>query len=180
MTAELTTVDQVRAHLAEAFGAGREFTVLRCTHGWVCRERLDDDEVSRGAGTGRPNYVVDAVTAVVTAHSGLHPETIGRQYDHAVDEGLPTPGYQVYPAQWEVELIRLRDTPGTVEYRVRAHTLGNLAPGAEFTDLLVIDKRVLSYETESQSDHPACDYAAAWAQGRSGDGHWPERGSFRV
>jgi hypothetical protein len=138
---------------------------------------LSAEQRARGADIGQANYVVNRETGVITAHSGLHPVTVGEAYDTAIRAGHPVDGYTVYPVRWEVEAGRVSESP--IEYRIRARALAPDAPQPDFEELLIFDERSMSFDTSTARDHPVCDYVAAWVQARrAADGSWPDTGSF--
>ncbi|UGT60563.1 hypothetical protein [Nocardia asteroides] len=173
--------EQVHRYLAEVLGTDRPFAVYPCEYGWVCQQQLTDDELAAGMGMGLGNYVVDRRTGAVTAHTSLHPLTIGEQYDEDVRAGNPVRGYQLYPPLWEIDMHRVADTPAEVRYRVTARSLAEPPAEEPSEHLLTIDKQNYYYSTDSEVTHTACGHAVVWAeqQGRP-SGEWPESGTFRA
>ncbi|WP_040834231.1 hypothetical protein [Nocardia brevicatena] len=97
MPQRLRTPEEVQQYLARVLATDRRFQIIECRYGWVCRPVLSPEEVSLGRGMGLGNYAVNSNTGVVTAHRGLPPVLIGKEYDEAIRDGREVPGYQVYP-----------------------------------------------------------------------------------
>lgn len=173
--------EQVHRYLAEVFRTDRPFRVYPCEFGWVCQQQLTDEELAADMGMGLGNYVVDRRTGAITAHSSLHPLTIGEQFDEDVRAGNPLRGYQIHPPLWEVAVERVTESPAEITYRVTARSLREPPAEEPSVHLLTIDKRNYVYSTDSEITHTACGHAVAWAeqQGRT-TGAWPESGTFRA
>ncbi|MGN2637322.1 hypothetical protein ACWEKT_11755 [Nocardia takedensis] len=181
MTGQWDTREAVRDYVATVFDTEREFAIYETRYGWVCRLVLTEEEAASDMGMGLGNHVVDRRTGVVTAHTSLHPLTIGEMYDEAVEAGGPTPGYQVYPPTWDIQVERARETSAEIEYGVRARSL-TTPPAEEPGEYrVIIDKTDNVYRTEPETSHVACAYAVQWAEaiGRP-SGTWPESASFQV
>lgn len=181
MAGQWDTREAVARYIAAAFATDREFAIYETRYGWVCRLVLTQEEQAADMGMGLGNYVVDRRTGVITAHTSLHPLTIGEQFDEAVSKGLPVQGYQVYPPTWDVQVIRSRETDSEIEYRVHARSLETppAEPPSEYA--VIIDKTANLYRTEPEDGHVACSYAVQWAEsvGRP-SGTWPESATFQV
>ncbi|MEU6187750.1 hypothetical protein [Nocardia sp. NPDC047038] len=171
---QLQTREQVEQYLARVFPTDQQFQILETEFGWVCRKVLTPEESAKGMGLGLGNYVINARTGVVTAHSSLPPHVIGQMYDEAIRNGQPVQGSQVYPPQWRVSIQRMREDPQRIEYRLEAESMAQY-PEPTITLQLVIDKHTLSYQpTDTTSAN-----AVAWAEMRNReDGTWPARGTF--
>ncbi|WP_258079808.1 hypothetical protein [Nocardia cyriacigeorgica] len=168
---------QVEQYLAQIYPS-RQHTILETEFGWVARPILTPEELESGQGLGLGNYVVNKQTGVVTAHRSLPPNLIGEEYDEAIRNGQPIPGYQVYPPVWRVQVDRTRETPQEIEYQVRATPLTE-PQQPPINDQLVINKQTLESRTSTPARHPACQEALAWTEWRSRqDGTWPQTGTF--
>lgn len=177
MPEPLETPQQVREYLARALKTDRKYRVLEFQHGWVCRGVLTQEEIANGQGMGQGSYVVNKQTGVVTAHSSLHPTTIGENYDAAIQAGRPVQGYQVHPPTWRVHIERIRESRAEIDYRVRAESLTQ-PPQPPVEHHLIINKHTHRFYTETPATHVTCRQAAGWAQARSQTGAWPETGTF--
>jgi hypothetical protein len=171
---QLQTREQVEQYLARIFPTDQQFQILKTEYGWVCRRTLTPEETAKGMGLGLGNYVINAQTGVVTAHSSLPPHVIGQMYDEAIRNGQPIQGSQVYPRQWRVSIQRTQEDQQTIEYQLEAQSMAQ-PPEPTITHQLLIDKHTLSYQpTDTTSAN-----AVAWAEMRSRvDGTWPEQGTF--
>ncbi|WP_405168219.1 hypothetical protein OG203_11015 [Nocardia sp. NBC_01499] len=174
MPEQLHTKEQVEQYLARIFPTTREFRILKIEHGWVCRKVLTPEETAKGRGLGLGNYVINAQTGVVTAHSSLPPHVIGQMYDEAIRTGQPIQGDQVYPPRWRVNIQRTQEDPQQIEYQIEAQSMTQ-PPEPSIEHRLLINKQTLSYQpTDTTSAN-----AVAWAEMRSRvDGTWPDQGTL--
>ncbi|MFF2552672.1 hypothetical protein ACFVUS_16825 [Nocardia sp. NPDC058058] len=153
------------------------FHIYQTEYGWVCHPISSGRDSQNRPHPGQGNFVVDAETGVVTAHSSLHPQTIGEQYDEAIRTGQPVQGRQIHPPRWSVTVQRIREDQTEIEYHVLTRPL--LETADPTTDLqLTIDKKTLRSRTNERGIPEPASLAKSWAYANRHNEIWPEQGTF--
>lgn len=178
------TAEQVERYLAPLFPVGTRLNLYRSEYGWVLLPKLpgrDPKPLDRNhPQQGKPTFVVNALTGVVTLHASLPLRTIGQMYDQAIRDQRPVLGHQIYPYRWRASVQRIREDESTIEYRVTAESLSVPTEPAE-EPLLIITKHPFDLRTDSpEGAFPeSCSRAASWVTMRNrADQTWPEHGTF--
>ncbi len=177
MAEPVPTREQARQLLARVFGPNKAFSIVESNHGWVCREmRPPQTRPQTGPPTnlGMGSYVVNKQTGVITAHSSMGLETIGKEFDQTTEASLPPQGYQVYPKQRRIHLTRIFEDPNTIIYRVHLTFLASPDnPG--ITQDVEITKNPIRHRPTDRVSGVATSWA--YAQSRS-TGTWPAEGTI--
>ncbi|WP_328659255.1 hypothetical protein [Nocardia salmonicida] len=169
----VTSREEARELFENVFETGREFRVFECTHGWVGRAVLTDDEVAGGAGLGLGNYVLNKRTGAITAHASLPPHLIGEQFDAAIESGERVAGYQVYPPLCRIDLHRTSENARTISYRIDVSRLDRQSDTT--TQHVEITKNPIGHQPTDRTS----GVVTSWAQMRHNTtGTWPAKGTF--
>ncbi|MFE1593261.1 hypothetical protein [Nocardia sp. NPDC058705] len=169
----VTSRAEAKELFGNVFGAGREFGMIECTHGWVGRAVLTDAEIASGAGLGLGNYVLNKKTGAITAHRSLPPHLIGEEFDAAIEAGERVAGYQVYPPLQRIALFRTSEDARTVNYRVEVTRLDRQSDTA--TQHVEITKNPIRHKPTDRTSA----VATSWALMRKNTtGTWPAEGTF--
>ncbi len=174
---DLSTREHTRAYLAEIFPAdAREWRIYRFQHGWICQPEPTEEQIRAGRGLGRANLLIDARTAVVLEYPSWSVDAVADDYTTTERNGLRPNGRQVHPPRWRVTIHRTGETPGSIDYHVRALSLATPpADNAEYD--LTIDKQTFQRE----GNGPLAGTVIAWAEARHREhGGWPAQGTWEL
>lgn len=166
---ELETREQALAYL-NRYSPGETYEIQAFESGWVCRH-IARKPPTRSQQVGMSTLILDRETGVLTVHSSLPTDLIAQSYTEAKRSGRPTPGRQIYPHQWRIDLTQTRQDDTTIEYQM---TVASLTDPPEPTQQhpLVLEKDSYLYDPRDSTSARAAAHVY-WMRDNN-QGNWPE------